>query len=234
MDLRGCGRSQRFGSIERYHLDLAVADIGQLLTAFGPEPCALLGFSYGGRIALRLAWRYPERLSRLILASTTAYEDFHSELEQWGVYQQRYPAELRAEVQALLADPQLEPAEKTQRMAALTLPLDVYDGAALPEARAALSRIAFSGEWMQAWLAGRLAGVVHPDYGRILRELGSPVMILHGEQDMRFPVSVARRLHQAAPQSQLVVLPQAGHLAHIERTADWNSAVRAFLQATTA
>jgi pimeloyl-ACP methyl ester carboxylesterase len=61
---------------------------------------------------------------------------------------------------------------------------------------------------------------------------GPRLVLLHGEQDMRFPVSVARQLHQAVPQSQLVVLPETGHLAHIERTDDWNNAVRAFLQAT--
>jgi pimeloyl-ACP methyl ester carboxylesterase len=233
VDLRGCGRSQHFRSVERYHLDLAAEDIGHLLALLDPEPCSLLGFSYGGRIALRVAWRHPERLSRLILASTTAYDNFHTELQGWGAYQQRYPVELQAEVQALLRDPIIDPAEKTRRMAALTVQLDVYGSTALPEAKAALARIAFSGEWMQAWLAGRLAGVVHPDYGQILRELGLPVLILHGEQDMRFPVSVARKLHRAVPQSQLVVLPETGHLAHIERTGDWNNAVRAFLHTTT-
>jgi pimeloyl-ACP methyl ester carboxylesterase len=49
---------------------------------------------------------------------------------------------------------------------------------------------------------------------------------------MRFPVSVARRLHQAAPHSQLAVLPATGHLAHIERTDEWNAAVWAFFQNT--
>jgi pimeloyl-ACP methyl ester carboxylesterase len=232
VDLRGCGRSQRFGSVDRYHLDLAVADIGHLLAALDPEPCTLLGFSYGGRIALRVAWRHPQRVARLVLASTTAYDDFHAELQDWDAYQRRYPVSLQAKVQALLRDPTVDPAEKTGRMAALTAGLDVYGAAALPEAEAALARIAFSGEWMQAWLAGRLAGVAHPDYGRVLAELGLPVLILHGEQDMRFPVSVARRLHQAIPRSRLAVLPETGHLAHIESTDDWNSAVSAFLQTT--
>jgi pimeloyl-ACP methyl ester carboxylesterase len=232
VDLRGCGRSQRFGSIERYHLDLAVADIGHLLVALDPQPCALLGFSYGGRIALRVAWHHPERLSHLILASTTAYDDFHAELQAWAAYRQRYPAALQAEVQALLRDPRIGSAEKTRRMAALTVQLDLYGSAALPEAEAALSRIAFSGEWMQAWLAGQLAGVAHPNYGRVLSDLDLPVLILHGEQDMRFPVSVALRLHQAVPHSQLAVLPATGHLAHIERTDAWNAAVWAFFQNT--
>lgn len=229
VDLRGCGLSQRFAHSEAYHLDRATDDIGQLLAALDPDPSILLGFSYGGRVALRVAWRSSARLAGLILASTTAYDDFHAELQSWEAYRRRFPAALQAQVQALLDDPALAPEEKTRRMAFLTVGLDVYGDAALAEARAALSRIAFSGEWMRAWRAGLLAGVAHPDYGRVLRELGRPLLILHGAEDMRFPVSVARRLHQAVPRSQLVVLPATGHLAHIERTGAWNAAVDAFV-----
>lgn len=229
VDLRGCGRSQRFGDIEHYHLDLAAADIGELLAALDPAPTTLLGFSYGGRVALRVTWHHPERVGRLILASTTAYDDFYAELQQWDAYQQRYPAALQAEVRALLDAPDIDPSTKTRELAMLTVGLDVYSDEALPEAKAALSRIAFSGEWMRAWRAGRLAGSVSPDYGPILGAWRRPLLILHGAQDMRFPVSVAHRLHAAVPQSQLVVLADTGHLAHIERPDAWNAAVSAFL-----
>jgi len=46
---------------------------------------------------------------------------------------------------------------------------------------------------------------------------------------MCFPVSVARRLAAAVPRARLVVLPRAGHLAHIEASAGWNAAVLAFM-----
>lgn len=229
VDLRGCGRSPR---CERYHLDLAAEDIAHLLAA-DEEPGTLLGFSYGGRVALRVAWRWPQQGARLILASTTAYEGFQHELQDWEAYQERYPASLQAEVQALLRDPEVDPAEKTRRLAFLTVGLDVYREESLPEARAALGRVAFGGEWMRVWCAGGLNGVTYPDYGCILAERDMPVLILHGEQDMRFPVSVARRLHQALPQSRLVVLPATGHLAHIEAAGPWHAAIQTFLADVT-
>jgi len=226
-DLRGCGRSQRFGDPRRYHLDLAVDDLAWLVRHYQPD--ALLGFSYGGRIALRLVDRYPELACPLILASTTAYEDFRPELEAWAAYRERDTDEVRAELAAMLADPALSDEEKTRRMAALTAPLNIYDLALLPELRAVLDRVAFSGEWMSALRAGLLAGVRHADYAQRLAALGIPVLLLHGEQDMCFPVSVARRLAAAVPRARLVVLPRAGHLAHIEASAGWNAAVLAFM-----
>jgi 3-oxoadipate enol-lactonase len=44
-----------------------------------------------------------------------------------------------------------------------------------------------------------------------------PVAIVVGEEDHATPVAMARRLHEAIPQSTLVILPDARHLTPIER-----------------
>ncbi|GHO86491.1 alpha/beta fold hydrolase [Dictyobacter formicarum] len=46
-----------------------------------------------------------------------------------------------------------------------------------------------------------------------LRALGKPTLIIWGEKDEQTPLSYAERLHREIPQSQLVVLPNAGHLS---------------------
>lgn len=46
-----------------------------------------------------------------------------------------------------------------------------------------------------------------------LRTLGKPTLIVWGEKDEQTPLSYAERLHREIPQSQLVVLPNAGHLS---------------------
>lgn len=45
------------------------------------EEIAVLGFSYGGFVALEYALRYPERLKRLILVDTAATFDYREEIE---------------------------------------------------------------------------------------------------------------------------------------------------------
>lgn len=231
-DLRGCGRSQKFNDPTRYHLDLAVDDLAHLCEHLAVIPATLLGFSYGGRIALRLVDRYPHLVGKLILASTTAYDDFDDELEQWDEYCQRNDDQRRASLAALLASPEYSNEEKTRKMAQLSAPLNIYDLSLLEQILEVQSRIAFSGEWMAAWLAGMLKGVQHANYGECLAELAIPVLILHGEKDMCFPVSVAQKLHthiSHLPHSQLVTVPATGHFAHIEANDVWNTAVIRFV-----
>ncbi|MGZ3585165.1 MAG: alpha/beta fold hydrolase [Ktedonobacterales bacterium] len=232
-DLRGCGRSQKFNDPTRYHLDHAVDDVARLCQQLSLVPATLLGFSYGGRIALRLADRYPHLVGKLILASTTAYDDFTDDLEQWDEYRQRNDDQRRASLAALLASPDLSNEEKTRTMAHLSAPLNIYDLSLLEQVHEVQNRIAFSGEWMAAWLEGKLAGVQHAEYGARLAELAIPVLILHGEKDMGFPVSVAQRLYthlDHLPHTHLVTIPATGHFAHIEATDTWNAAVLHFMQ----
>jgi pimeloyl-ACP methyl ester carboxylesterase len=44
-----------------------------------------------------------------------------------------------------------------------------------------------------------------------------PVLILWGEEDKRIPIEQAYSLHQLLPNSNLVTVPQAGHLVIEER-----------------
>jgi pimeloyl-ACP methyl ester carboxylesterase len=185
----------------------------------------LLGFSFGGRIALRFVDRHPERVAGLVLASTTAYEGFEDELEAWPEYRARRPAGTLAD-QLGRGEPS---AGATAALAHAGAALDVYDDAARAELEAALERVRFSGEWLRGWTAGHLAATEHPDYAAGLRSTGTPTLIVHGEKDMRFPVSVARRLHAEVPNSQLAVLARTGHMAHIEAQEEWIAVVRHFV-----
>jgi pimeloyl-ACP methyl ester carboxylesterase len=67
-DLRGCGRSTREAELQPDLLaDDVAAIIGEGRTA------DVLGHSYGGGVAMRVADQHPGRLRRIVLSSTTAY-----------------------------------------------------------------------------------------------------------------------------------------------------------------
>ena len=116
-DLRGCGRSTRFGQPERYSLDRAADDLALLLQHLDLTQVTLLGFSFGGRVALRLVDRYPAQAARLILASTTAYEDYQDDLEAWDEYQQRHPPAKQAATRLIWASKTLTGEQKTRTLA---------------------------------------------------------------------------------------------------------------------
>jgi pimeloyl-ACP methyl ester carboxylesterase len=61
--------------------------------------------------------------------------------------------------------------------------------------------------------AGRLGGL---PYRREIRSVTAPVLLVHGERDRLVPVAVARAAARANPAWSLTVLPDAGHVPHLE------------------
>ncbi|MDX2252329.1 MAG: alpha/beta fold hydrolase [Nitrospira sp.] len=63
-----------------------------------------------------------------------------------------------------------------------------------------------------------------------LHTLSHPTMIIWGEQDRVFPLSVGEELHRTIPGSQLVRIPEAGHLPQWEQPDLVNSILFAYIQ----
>ena len=231
-DIRGCGRSESPVDLEEFTRDQVVDDLVSLLNVLKLEKAILLGFSFGGSVALSFASKHADRLRSLILASTTAYDDFSKELEDWDEYNQRNGLERQRSSQALLKDSGLSYAERNRRYIQANLDLDVYQKSSLAKAREVTANIISSGKWLEAWQMGKMGNLVHQSYRPFLRVLDIPVLILHGEKDMRFPVSVARRLKSEVPSAELKVIHQAGHLAYLENLEEWCAMVRNFIQST--
>ena len=71
LDLPGHGKSPVPHDPAAYALPSVAHDIARALDHEGISRCAVLGYSMGGRQALRFALAYPERVSSLILESTS-------------------------------------------------------------------------------------------------------------------------------------------------------------------
>jgi len=76
-------------------------------------------------------------------------------------------------------------------------------------------------------------GTLHPwcpgDPEQILRDSAAPLLILHGDKDMGFPVQLAHRLHRAVPGCRLEIIEDAAHLCHLEQPQQWAGAIHRFL-----
>jgi len=64
-DGRGMGLSDR--DVEEFSHDTRLEDLEAVIDASGLEKFALMGLSEGGPTAIRYAWKYPDRVSHLIL-----------------------------------------------------------------------------------------------------------------------------------------------------------------------
>ena len=63
-----------------------------------------------------------------------------------------------------------------------------------------------------------------------LSAAGRPVLLLlQGEKDMTFPAVLAGQAAARIPRATAVVLPEAGHMAHVDDPRAWMRALRSFL-----
>jgi pimeloyl-ACP methyl ester carboxylesterase len=69
------------------------------------------------------------------------------------------------------------------------------------------------------------------DQRDLLPRIAVPTLLIWGELDARSPLSVARQFQETVPETELVVIPGAGHVSHLERPEQVNEAVRSFCRA---
>jgi pimeloyl-ACP methyl ester carboxylesterase len=235
-DLRGCGRSCRtppVGTLPVAALqpDLLAGDVAALVRHVDARQADVLGFSYGGGIAMRVVEQHPALVRRLILASTTAYRDFQAELATSVDHQER--GRLCTEVgfdDPMLAGPDAPDGALSRAMALGSAPRNIWRLEQMSRWHRVLHGIRFSSDWNEPYVAGALRPAGPADPPRVLRDWGGPVLVLHGAREMTFPIGVARRLHAEVPASTLVEVPEAAHMAHFDNPAVWLGAVREFLR----
>jgi pimeloyl-ACP methyl ester carboxylesterase len=80
-------------------------------------------------------------------------------------------------------------------------------------------------------LATQVLLMAEADQRDLLPRIAVPTLLIWGELDARSPLSVARQFQETIPETELVVIPGAGHLSHLERPEQVNEAVRNFCRA---
>jgi len=234
-DLRGCGRSCRTPPVGTLPIaalqpDYLADDVAALVRHIGAERADVLGFSYGGMVAMRVVDQHPDVVRSVILASTTAYRDFQDELEASVDYQEREA--LCTEIDfadPLLTSPDAPDGALSRAMAFGSAPQSIWRLDRLAEWHQVLASTRFTSDWNESYASGTLRPAAPDDAPRVLRDWGGPVLLVQGAREMSFPIGVARRLHAEVPSSVLVEVPEAAHMAHFDNPSVWLSAIRDFL-----
>ncbi len=211
-DLPGHGAAARVPAT----VDAAIATVTEEITGAGGRT-ALLGYSLGGRIALRLALDRPELVTHLVLVSASA-----------GI-----------------ADPAARRARLTEDRALADRIERIGTAAFVDEwlARVLFAGLAARGaEWRASDRARRLANGsgglaaavrglgqgAMPFMGDRLGELAMPVLVVAGERDGGY-VAAAREMASGIRDASLVVIPDAGHSVVGEAPAALAKAIGRFL-----
>src|SRR5438270_128201 len=67
------------------------------------------------------------------------------------------------------------------------------------------------------------------DYRPRLKDVDKPILVIVGEYDRTTTTRAARVLHEGIPNSELHIVPGAGHMSFVEQPDDYLSTVRNFL-----
>ena len=165
-------------------------------------PAAFVGYSFGGRVCLRLAVDHPGSVERLVLIGATA-----------GLEDPDERAARRAADEA--------PAEEIET-AGLEAFLDRW--LALPLFAGLSPAAQYRDERRRNRPAGlaaslRLAGTgaQEPIWDRLGTLAGVPVLLVTGERDTKFSMLADRLAAGIGPSADRLVIPDAGHTAHLEQ-----------------
>jgi 2-succinyl-6-hydroxy-2,4-cyclohexadiene-1-carboxylate synthase len=188
-DLRGHGTK---GTVRPITFAACVEDV----LAQAPPTFTLCGYSFGGRVAQHVALAAPERVTRLVLVSTSG-----------GLEDEAARAARRAEDEALAAEVQgLDGSAFADRWQSQP----VFAGTAADAAaawRADLLRNDPRG--LAEALRALGPGVMEPVWSR-LGALTMPVTVVVGARDSKF-LAFAERYRALLPQAEVVVIEGVGH-----------------------
>lgn len=217
VDLPGHGGSSDPDDPLRYSLDRVANDLAKVLDELGVERIALIGYSMGGRAAIRFALSHAPRVAALILESTSP-----------GIADPGLREDRRAADEALADDIEQHGIEAfVDRWETLSLWETQRDLPAETQARLRAQRLANRPRGLANSLRGAGAANDVPTQ-HLLQELRVPSLILAGARDDRY-VELGNMLGASLPNSTMVIIPEAGHAAHLEQPRAFADAIARFL-----
>lgn len=220
----------------RYSFQLLAANTAHLLDTLGVQKAVIVGHSTGGMLAVRFALMYPERVAQLVLEDPIGLEDYRVNIPPQSdetLYRAELantdPAKIRAFYARYFANPQpatYEPLADVQ------------------------IRVTLSGEYPRWAKASALAyQLIYEQPVRYeYRLLQPPTLLIVGEKDHTVPlasyappearakmgdfVALGRAAAKEIPHAALVVVPDSGHIPHIERPKEFQQALLDFLHSS--
>jgi len=210
VDLRGHGRSGP--SESPYTIYDLVADVLTILDAERVDSAIWMGLSIGGFLSLRAALTHPGRVRALIVLDSDAGTE--------SAWKKLKYAAMKWLLESL-GPRAIVPAVMPIMLGRTTL-------RSRPQLRERYRRL-FLGVRVRSVCRGIDAITSRDDLLGRLGEITVPTLVLVGEEDRALPPARSRRIAEGIAGAQLVVIPQAGHLASAENPSAVTAAVLPFL-----
>lgn len=185
-------------SVVPFTTENTLADMAQkVIAATHNQPCAMIGFSMGGIVALEVAKTRPDLIAKLALINSNCHADL---------------PERKAARHAQIS--QAKAGQLTELIKTVFLPNYLFE--AKPENQALIIDMA---ETLGAdcFAAQAMSLEDRPDSLATLKKVTKDLLIIGGAQDKICPPEHQHVMHQATSGSQLALLEQCGHFSPIEQ-----------------
>ena len=199
-------------AVAGYGLCDSLPGMAEIVLDQAPERFDLFGHSMGGRVALEVFRKAPERVRRLALVSTGVHPLREGEREAREAlkaigHEQGYEALVDAWLGPMIAEANRED----------------------PEIVAPLKQMCLAAgqETFDAQIEALLA---RPEQESLLRQIDCPVLVMTGSQDTWSGPAQHAAIAEAIPDSELVIVEGAGHMIQLEAPEAVNQAIASWLQ----
>lgn len=169
-----------------------------------------MGLSYGGRTISAFAYQYPERIQNLIYVDPAGFETISSENNSPEMVTEQEVTEFKQ-------------SDAYKNMAAGQLS-DFYDAKPFEGWDKKYEEMMKYKGFVRALLSTRKNSPSMENEQRGIAQSNIPVFCLWGEHDTVVELSkVKENLNDRVPQLKLIIIPEAGHLPHMEQTSQFNT-----------
>jgi 2-hydroxymuconate-semialdehyde hydrolase len=213
-DLPGFGYTEWPAAIP-LTLDAWTEHVRAFLDVLGVRRVHIIGNSFGGALALRLAARHRDYVDRLVFMGSvgTSFPITPGLEKVWG-YEPSYE-NMRALLGFFAYDPSLvgEHVITSRLSASMRAGAQEQFAALFPAPR-------------QRWIEA----LATPESE--IAAIDAPALVIHGRGDRVIPLAASERLYSLLPNADLHVFARCGHWTQIEHAKRFNEMVIAFLEAS--
>jgi pimeloyl-ACP methyl ester carboxylesterase len=222
LDLPGFGRSPM--PTEPISISGYARTLDALLDQLGVGAAAVVGNSMGGFVAAELAINFPQRVERLVLVSAAGLSTYN---DPRGL---RALARIRRGERSIAAyagwvAAHSDTVARRPRLRNATLGLVARHPSRLP---APLAAEQLRGAGKPGFIEALQASLEY-DFHHRLGEIVCPTLIVWGDRDRVITVRDAERFAELIPGARKVVYEDTGHVAMLERPAEFNALLAEFL-----
>ncbi|WP_439184527.1 alpha/beta fold hydrolase [Carboxylicivirga taeanensis] len=224
LDLPGYGKSDKppHSGLMSYYARTVHAFINEL----GLSNYTLIGHSMGGQISMTYSLMYPDKAEKLVLVAPAGFEKFTDGQRDW--FEEVMTPKL---VRLTTADA----IESNLAFNFYELP---DDARFMTEDRLAMRSAEDFPNYCLA-VSRSVRGMVTEPIRKKLKDISVPTLIIFGENDNLIPnrylnpgttLKIAQYGHQQIPNSQLIMIPKAGHFVGFEKAEEVSDAIESFVQ----